>query len=119
MRHAQQRRRARRRRADIDDIKRAILDVIRDDPPMTVRQVFYQLVARGVIEKTELAYQGTVIRLMTDMRLNGRLPYAWVVDESRRVRITETYDSVQDALKQTAQFYRRSALKEAPEYLEI
>jgi hypothetical protein len=93
--------------------------VIEDDPPMTVRQVFYQLVARGAIEKTELAYQGTVIRLMTEMRLDGSLSYSWVVDESRRVRITETYDSIQDALEQTAQFYRRSALAQAPDYIEI
>jgi len=62
--------------------------LISDDPPMTVRQVFYQLVARGVIEKTEEQYQGTVIRLMTEMRIDGELPFDWVVDESRRVRIT-------------------------------
>ena len=42
---------------------------------MTVRQVFYQLVSRGVIEKTEAQYQGTVIRLMTEMRLSDELPY--------------------------------------------
>ena len=66
--------RSRRTKADIAAICAAILDVIEDDPPMTVRQVFYQLVTRGVIEKTELAYQGTVIRLMTEMRLDGRLP---------------------------------------------
>jgi hypothetical protein len=45
--------RPRRTNATIDGIQRAILDVIRADPPMTVRQVFYQLVSRGVIEKTE------------------------------------------------------------------
>jgi hypothetical protein len=94
--------RSRRTKADISAIRTAIRDVIEDDPPMTVRQVFYQLVARGAIEKTELAYQGTVIRLMTEMRLDGSLSYSWVVDESRRVRITETYDSIQDALEQTA-----------------
>ena len=48
---------------------------------MTVRQVFYQLVARTVVEKSETDYQGIVIRLMTDMRLDGTLPFAWVVDE--------------------------------------
>jgi hypothetical protein len=111
--------RSRRTKADISAIRTAIRDVIEDDPPMTVRQVFYQLVARGAIEKTELAYQGTVIRLMTEMRLDGSLSYSWVVDESRRVRITETYDSIQDALEQTAQFYRRSALAQAPDYIEI
>jgi hypothetical protein len=111
--------RSRRTRADIDDIKRAIHDVIAEDPPMTVRQVFYQLVTRGVIEKTEEAYQGTVIRLMTEMRIDGDLPFDWVVDESRRVRITETYDSVADAIEKSALLYRRSALAQVPDYLEI
>ena len=111
--------RPRRTKDDISAIRTAIHNVIKDDPPMTVRQVFYQLVARGVIEKSEEQYQGTVIRLMTEMRLDESLPYSWVVDESRRVRITETYDSIQDALQQTAKFYRRSALAQASDYLEI
>ena len=112
-------RRSRRTKAAISSIRDAIVDVIGEDPPMTVRQVFYQLVARGVIEKTEEQYQGTVIRLMTDMRIGGSLPFDWIVDESRRVRITETYDSVADAIERTAKFYRRSALAQSPDYLEI
>jgi hypothetical protein len=111
--------RDRRSKADIDAIKKAIVDVIRADPPMTVRQVFYQLVARGVIEKTETQYQGTVIRLLTEMRLEGTLRWDWIVDESRRRRITQTYNNVVEALEDTAKFYRRSALKAAPDYLEI
>jgi hypothetical protein len=111
--------RSRRTRADIEDIKQAVLDVIGADPPMTVRQVFYQLVSRGVIEKTEAQYQQTVIRLMTDMRLDGELPFEWVIDESRRRRVTETYDNVTEALEATAKFYRRSALREAEDYIEI
>jgi hypothetical protein len=111
--------RARRTKADIDGIKQAIIDVVSSDPPMTVRQVFYQLVTRGVIEKTEEQYQRTVIRLMTDMRLSGELRYSWVIDESRHRRITQTYDNVTEALQHTAEFYRRSALREADDYLEI
>ena len=109
----------RRSRDEMEVIRQAIPDVIEDDPPMTVRQVFYQLVSRGVIEKTEGQYQRTVIRLMTEMRLSGELPYDWVVDESRRVRITETFDSVQDAIEHTAQFYRRSALAQSDSYVEV
>src|SRR5215831_6220558 len=112
-------RRARRSKADIDKIKSTIVAVISPDPPMTVRQVFYQLVARGVIEKTENEYQQTVIRLMTDMRLAGKLPFDWVVDESRRRQITETHDSIAEAVKGCADFYRRSALREADDYIEI
>jgi len=111
--------RAKRTKAEIAIVRAAILDVVGDDPPMTVRQVFYQLVARGVIEKTERQYQKTVIRLMTEMRLSGELPYDWVVDESRRVRITQTYDNVRDAIEQTAEFYRRSALAQSDAYVEV
>jgi hypothetical protein len=112
-------RRARRTKAAIGEIRQAIHDVVEEDPPMTVRQVFYQLVTRSIIDKTEEAYQGTVIRLMTEMRLAGDLPYSWVVDESRRVRITQTYDSVADAIEKTATFYRRSALTLSSDYVEI
>src|SRR5262245_2430442 len=111
--------RIRRTKADISAIRTAIHDVIEDDPPMTVRQVFYQLVARGVIEKTEEEYQRTVIRLMTEMRLSGELPFSYVVDETRRVRLTRTYDSIADAIEQTARFYRRSALAQSDDYVEI
>jgi len=55
---------------------------------MTVRQVFYQLVVRDVIEKTEQAYKGTVIRLLTDMRMSGVIPFAPLsVRRSRPVRL--------------------------------
>ena len=70
--------RSRRSKADIDDIKRAIIDVIRPAPPMTVRHVFYQLVTRGVIEKTEKEYQQTVIRLIAEMRIAGELKWSWI-----------------------------------------
>jgi hypothetical protein len=110
---------SRRSRKHMAGIRSAIYEVVRADRPMTIRQVFYRLVVRGVIEKTELEYQRTVIRLMTDMRLAGKLPFDWVIDESRRRRITRTFDSIQDALDNCAKFYRRSALREADDYLEI
>jgi hypothetical protein len=112
--------RTRRSKADIGAIKQAIIDVVEEDPPMTVRQVFYQLVSRGVIEKTEDQYQGTVIRLMADMRMDGELPFDHVIDESRRRRLTQTHDNIEDALRDTARFYRRSALREcSSDYIEI
>ena len=86
---------------------------------MTVRQVFYQLVVRGVIEKTEDQYQGTVIRLLTEMRMAGSIRFDWIVDESRRRITNRTYNSIADAARDTARFYRRSALRECSDYIEI
>jgi hypothetical protein len=93
--------------------------VLKGDHPMTVRQVFYQLVVRGVIEKTEEQYQGTVIRLLTEMRMAGSIRFDWIVDESRRRISNRTYNSIADAARDTARFYRRSALRECPDYIEI
>lgn len=111
--------RDRRTRAEIDDIKADIVSVLKADPPMTVRQVYYQLVIRGTIEKTEEQYQGTVIRLLTEMRMNGAVPFGWIVDETRRTRQTRTYNSIAEAALDTATFYRRSALRDCADYIEI
>ena len=110
---------ARRTRDEVAAIRAAITDVLRIDRPQTVRQVFYQLVARGVIEKTEGEYKRTVIRLLSEMRLDDQIPWDWIVDESRRTIQTETFDSVRDALRHTAQYYRRSALRDCDDYIEI
>ena len=41
----------RRSGADIQAIRDAILGILRDDHPMTVRQVFYQLVCAGRLRR--------------------------------------------------------------------
>jgi hypothetical protein len=111
--------RPRRTKADVDGVRKEIRDVLRADHPMTVRQVFYQLVVRGVIEKTEVEYSRTVVRLLTDMRLDQSIPFNWIVDDSRRRRITRTYNNVADAARDCAEFYRRSALRDCDDSIEI
>jgi hypothetical protein len=111
--------RSRRSSADMQAIRTEILAALLVDQPMTVRQVFYQLVVRGALEKTEAQYQGTVIRLLTEMRMDGTIPFTWITDESRRRRLTQTHDSIEDALAHTAKFYRRSALAQSSDYVEI
>jgi hypothetical protein len=111
--------RFRRTKAEMQSIRATIKAVLKADHPMTVRQVFYQLVVRNVIDKTEAQYDGVVIRLLTDMRMSEQIPFDWIVDESRRTRITITFDNVADALNDTAKFYRRSVLRESDVYIEI
>ncbi|MCJ2093123.1 hypothetical protein MKK67_11535 [Methylobacterium sp. J-072] len=111
--------RSRRSKSDVSDLKQAIYDIVAADQPMTVRQVFYQLVHRGLIEKSEAQYQQTVVRLLTSMRIEGELPFAWIVDHSRRRLVTATQTSMAEAVEDTARFYRKSALRDAPAYVEI
>jgi hypothetical protein len=111
--------RDRRTKAEVQTIRETINSILKADHPQTVRQVFYQLVARGAIEKTENEYQCTIIRLLSEMRLDGRINWAWIVDESRRSRVTQTFDNIGDALRDTAKYYRRSALCDCSDYIEI
>lgn len=109
----------RRTRAEIDAIKDTIYSILSADHPMTVRQIFYQLVSRGLIEKNETEYGGVVVRLLTDMRLADEIEFDWIVDETRRARQTRTFDSISDAINDTAKFYRRSALRDCDDHVEI
>jgi hypothetical protein len=111
--------RDRRTKADVQAIRETIKSILAADHPQTVRQVFYQLVTRGAIEKTENEYQATVIRLLSEMRLSGKIRWSWIVDESRRTRVTQTFDNIGDALRDTAKYYRRSALRDCDSYIEI
>jgi hypothetical protein len=111
--------RDRRTKAEITAIKAALYDVLKANHPMTVRLVFYQLVVRNVIEKTEEQYQGTVIRLLTEMRMNDELPFSWIIDESRRRISLRSFDSVADAVDDCAKYYRRNAMRQSSVYIEI
>lgn len=59
-----------RRRQDLHEIVVAIR-------PMTVRQVFYQVTVRGIVDWTEAGY-AKVKTDFADMRRAGRLPYSWL-----------------------------------------
>jgi hypothetical protein len=111
--------RDRRTRSEMDTIRNKIIEVLDRDHPMSVRQAYYQLVVAGAVEKTEEQYQGTVIRLLTEMRMSDEISFDWVVDESRRRRENQTYNSIADAARDCAEFYRRNALHACPDYIEI
>jgi len=111
--------RPRRTKAEIGVVRDAIYDVLATDNPMTVRQCFYALTVRQVIDKTEAEYNGTVVRLLTQMRREGVIPYSWIGDNTRWMRKPTTYRGIGDFLRQTAQFYRRDLWVNADCYVEI
>jgi predicted enzyme related to lactoylglutathione lyase len=106
--------------------------------PMTVCQVFYQATVRGIVEKSEAGYA----KVQTDlvhMRKAGfwrrspmtlgevpgpltellRLPYGWLADNTRWQRKPTTYDSISEALRNSAAFYRKALWTNADCRVEI
>jgi len=110
--------RQRATKAEVETRREALLDIIDDGKPMTVRQVFYQATVRGLVEKAESGY-GKVQNDLTLMRRDGVLPYDWLADNTRWQRKPQTFDSVEQALRETAAFYRKSLWTDADSYVEI
>lgn len=110
---------ARRSRAQIEALKHAIYAELMHDHPQTCRGLFYRLVSAGVIEKTENAYQGIVVRLSAQMRRVGDLPYAWIADGTRWMRKPRTWTGLRRALENTRDTYRRALWENQPNYCEV
>ena len=53
------------------------------------------------------------------MRRAGELPYDWLADNTRWQRKPRTFGSVEEALRDTARFYRKSLWADADSYVEI
>jgi hypothetical protein len=96
----------------------ALYGIISAMHPMTVRQVFYQATVHGLVEKSEAGY-GKVQTDLVLMRRTGMLPYDWLADNTRWQRKPKTFDSVEQALTETARLYRKSLWTDAYAYVEI
>lgn len=111
--------RRRRSKAETESIKSAIYEIAEADQPCTCRQLFYRLVSRGLIEKTEGEYNNTVIRLLSRMRLSNELPWTWVSDNTRWVRRASSHANLLALLEDCQNTYRRDMWRNQPSYVEI
>jgi hypothetical protein len=109
----------RRTREDIQIIREALYSLLANSHPMTVRQIYYQMVTHQVIDKTEAEYKQTVCRLLALMRRQGIIPFGWIADNTRWMRKPRTFTGLQNALQITAQTYRRNLWDSQEAYVEI
>ena len=109
----------RRTKEDIRGLKATMIDVLKEYRPMTVRQLFYRMVSMGAIDKTENQYNNTVIRLLSQMRREKIIPFSWIADSTRWMRKPDSFSSLEEALHQTAQTYRRALWDNQDAYVEI
>lgn len=110
--------RQRRTKAEMEAFREAIYSLLDAFNPMTVRQVFYQLVAQGVIQKTEGMYD-SVQQNLVDMRRQKIVPYKWISDNTRWMRKPDTYSSMRQMLMYSVRTYRRAVWDDQNAYVEI
>jgi hypothetical protein len=103
----------------MESLSEALHSIVRGGRPMSVRQVFYQAVSRGLIAKTEAEYKNTICRLLAKMRLEGDMPFGWISDGTRWQRKPRTFSSLDAALGNIVRTYRRSLWDDQDAYVEI
>lgn len=111
-------RRHRRTRAELADIDAWIYVIAAAEQPVTVRGLFYRVMSRGLVPKSEQGY-GVVQRQALKMRRSGELPYGWITDGSRLRLKPRTFSDAQAALENTAQLYRRDLWIDQGMHVEV
>lgn len=114
---------AKKRRATQEEMEaRAtfLLAYAREHGPVTVRQLYYVAEVHGIpgITKNDGDYD-KVQRQVLKLRRAGRMSYSAIADATRWIRKPRTYDSIEDALAETAALYRRDIWNQHPEHVEV
>jgi hypothetical protein len=105
------------RHAKTQHMLEVAIEVLRENNPMTVRQVYYQLVSRQVIENNRSQYQA-VSDLLVEARQLREVPWEWIEDRLRRPRTVSMWTDLADFSETAVGAYRNDVWATQKNYLE-
>jgi hypothetical protein len=101
----------------LDLIKEAYL-VLSEYNPMTLRQVYYQLVSKQVIENKKSEYQRLDNALIV-ARKEGLIPYEWIEDRTRRPRDVAMWEDLSEFIEDIRYAYRKNIWSRQKNYIVV
>lgn len=85
---------------------------------LTLRQVYYQLVARDVIENKERSYKN-LGNLISDARLAGLIDWMAIEDRTRNIRANSHWDSPGDIIQSAAYSFAYDKWEDQDYHVEV
>lgn len=85
---------------------------------LTLRQVYYQLVARDYIPNNERSYKN-IGNLISDGRLAGLIDWYAIIDRTRYLRSNSHWDTPVDVIKSAKYSYMLDKWERQPNYVEV
>ncbi len=85
---------------------------------LTLRQVYYQLVARGYIPNNERSYKN-IGRLVNDGRLAGLIDWYAIIDRTRGLKKNSHWASPTEVIESAKYSYMLDRWKDQPNYVEV
>lgn len=105
----------------MEEFRDAIYEIVAGNWPCSCRQVYYLGIGMLWDKDTDGSRRNynSVVRELGIMRERGSLPWGWITDATRYVRIATMYDSVEEAIQRTAEEYRRDLWSMQPRRVEV
>jgi hypothetical protein len=94
------------------------LNILDEHHPMTVRQVYYQLVSRQVVKNTRRQYQA-ISTILVEARKDGIIPWEWIEDRLRRPRAVSMWYDLADFAYTASKTYRRNVWATQERLVEV
>ncbi|MCO5102191.1 MAG: hypothetical protein M9885_15080 [Burkholderiaceae bacterium] len=113
--------RERRTREQIEQLDAQIIGVLSEDHPQSVRHVFYRMTDPRLpepVEKSQRGYRHVQDRCVK-VRRDGRIPYGWIADMSRRGYYVNTFHGAGDFLRRMRGLYRADLWRDASVRCEV
>lgn len=85
---------------------------------LTLRQVYYQLVARGYIPNNERSYKN-IGNLINDGRLAGLIDWYAIVDRTRNLKANAHWETPESVIESAKYSYMLDRWKHQPNYVEV
>lgn len=100
-------------------LEQAILQIVGERAPITVRGVCYALFTQGRIPDMSVGSTGRISRVMTDMRERNELDWTFIVDGSRAVDRVPMWRDMHHRIEHAVRVYRRDLWQDQPVVVEI
>lgn len=85
---------------------------------LTVRQLYYQFVARDIIKNNMKEYKN-LVSLINDARLAGHIDWNAIEDRTRNLTSVPTYDTEKDFLEQIPDWFHYDFWKDQDTIIEV
>ena len=93
--------------------------ILAEIQPASVRAVCYRLFAAGAIDSMAKNETAKVSRALVWAREHGRIPWPWIVDETRAVERTPAWDDPESLLHAAVSQYRKDYWQDQPLRIEV
>lgn len=99
-------------------VNRIIEEYQQKDYELTLRQVYYQLVARNVIPNNERSYKN-LGNLISDGRMAGLIDWTAIIDRTRNLRKNNHWDSPAEIMDAVSKQFAYDKWEEQGNYVEV